>query len=117
MRRFGAAVTIIEAGPRLAGPEEPEVSELITEVLRRDGVDVVTNAAIERVEPSGETGATVDLADGRALSAATACSSRRGAAATWPPSVSARSASTRAPTASRSTAACRWCRASGRSVT
>ena len=70
LRRFGAAVTIIEAGPRLAGPEEPEASELITDVLRREGVDVVTDAAIERVQPSGETGATVHLADGRALSAA-----------------------------------------------
>ena len=37
MARFGARVTIVEAGPRLAGPEEPEASELITEVLRPRG--------------------------------------------------------------------------------
>ena len=30
MARFGSHVTIVEAGPRLAGAEEPEVSELIT---------------------------------------------------------------------------------------
>jgi pyruvate/2-oxoglutarate dehydrogenase complex dihydrolipoamide dehydrogenase (E3) component len=64
MARFGAQVTIVEPGPRLAGAEEPEVSELIADVLRREGVDVRTGAAIERVEPWGETGATVHLADG-----------------------------------------------------
>jgi pyruvate/2-oxoglutarate dehydrogenase complex dihydrolipoamide dehydrogenase (E3) component len=64
MQRFGAAVAIVEAGPRLAGAEEPEASELITEVLRRDGVDVHTGVAIERVEPYGPTGAQVALADG-----------------------------------------------------
>jgi pyruvate/2-oxoglutarate dehydrogenase complex dihydrolipoamide dehydrogenase (E3) component len=68
MSRFGARVTIVEAGTRLAGPEEPEASELITEVLRREGVEVHTGVTIERVEPDGDTGATVHLADGTALS-------------------------------------------------
>jgi pyruvate/2-oxoglutarate dehydrogenase complex dihydrolipoamide dehydrogenase (E3) component len=67
IQRFGAAVTIVEAGPRLAGPEEPEASELITEVLRRDGVDVHTGVTIEQVEPYGPTGAQVALADGTTL--------------------------------------------------
>jgi pyruvate/2-oxoglutarate dehydrogenase complex dihydrolipoamide dehydrogenase (E3) component len=67
MRRFGAAVTIVEAESRLAGSEEPEASELITEVLRRDGVDVHTGVAVERVEPHGPTGARVQLADGTML--------------------------------------------------
>jgi pyruvate/2-oxoglutarate dehydrogenase complex dihydrolipoamide dehydrogenase (E3) component len=69
MARFGARVTIIEPGPRLAGSEEPEASELITEVLRREGVDVRTGAAVERVERSGETGARVHLADGTTVEA------------------------------------------------
>jgi pyruvate/2-oxoglutarate dehydrogenase complex dihydrolipoamide dehydrogenase (E3) component len=67
MARFGAHVTIVEPGPRLAGAEEPEVSVLISEVLRREGVDVRTGATIERAEPWGETGATVHLADGTTL--------------------------------------------------
>ena len=67
MSRFGVRVTIVEAGPRLAGPEEPEASELITEVLRREGVEVHTGATVERVERSGEGGATVHLTDGTAL--------------------------------------------------
>ncbi len=53
MRRFGAEVTIVEAGERLAGSEEPEASELITEVLRREGVEVHTGVTIESVEPVG----------------------------------------------------------------
>jgi pyruvate/2-oxoglutarate dehydrogenase complex dihydrolipoamide dehydrogenase (E3) component len=67
MARFGAQVTIVEPGPRLLGTEEPEVSELISEVLRREGVDVRTDAAIERAEPWRETGATLHLADGSAV--------------------------------------------------
>ena len=67
MSRFGVRVTIVEAGPRLAGPEEPEASELITEVLRREGVEVHTGATVERVEATGDAGATVHLTDGTAL--------------------------------------------------
>ena len=67
MRRFGAEVTIVEAGERLAGPEEPEASALITELLCREGVAVHTGVTIERVERWGETGATVYLAGGTAL--------------------------------------------------
>jgi pyruvate/2-oxoglutarate dehydrogenase complex dihydrolipoamide dehydrogenase (E3) component len=67
MRRFGAEVIIVEAGERLAGPEEPEASALITELLCREGVAVHTGVTIERVERWGETGATVYLAGGTAL--------------------------------------------------
>ena len=68
MARFGAAVTIVEEGDRLALAEEPEASELIAEVLNREGVVVHTGVEIERVEPWGDTGATVHLNDGRSLS-------------------------------------------------
>ena len=47
--RFGADVTILEGGPRLVGPEEPEASELLTTVLRRERIDVVTSARIAAV--------------------------------------------------------------------
>jgi pyruvate/2-oxoglutarate dehydrogenase complex dihydrolipoamide dehydrogenase (E3) component len=67
MRRFGAEVTIVEAGERLAGAEEPEASALIAALLRREGVVAHTGATIERVERRGETGATVYLAGGTAL--------------------------------------------------
>ncbi len=67
MQRFGSAVTIVEAGSRVAGPEEPEASALITEILRREGVEIHTGAAIERVEPHGAAGAQVELAGGTVL--------------------------------------------------
>lgn len=67
MSRFGSRVIIVEAGRRLAGPEEPEASELITETLRREGVEVHTGVTIERAERWGETGAAVHLADGTDL--------------------------------------------------
>jgi pyruvate/2-oxoglutarate dehydrogenase complex dihydrolipoamide dehydrogenase (E3) component len=67
MARFGSAVTIVEAGPRLAGAEEPEASELLTEILRREGIEIHTGAVIERVEPNGAAGAQVELAGGTVL--------------------------------------------------
>jgi pyruvate/2-oxoglutarate dehydrogenase complex dihydrolipoamide dehydrogenase (E3) component len=44
------------------------VSELLTTILRDEGIGVYTGAAIERVERHGDTGATVHLADGSSLS-------------------------------------------------
>jgi pyruvate/2-oxoglutarate dehydrogenase complex dihydrolipoamide dehydrogenase (E3) component len=69
MSRFGAKVTILEMGDRLAGPEEPEVSELLTTILRREGIVVQTGVRIERAESSEANGCTVTLADGSSVSA------------------------------------------------
>ncbi|MGK7312672.1 MAG: mercuric reductase [Candidatus Longimicrobiales bacterium M2_2A_002] len=43
-RRFGSDVTIIEAGPRIAGREDEDVSEAITEILRDEGITIRTDA-------------------------------------------------------------------------
>jgi pyruvate/2-oxoglutarate dehydrogenase complex dihydrolipoamide dehydrogenase (E3) component len=71
MARFGSEVTVVEAGERLAGPEEPEASDLITDVLRREGVTVDTGAQITSasVSDSHGGGVTVELADGTTRSA------------------------------------------------
>ena len=116
MSRFGAQVTIVEAGPRLAGAEEPEASELITEMLRREGVEVHTGATIERVERSGETGATVHLADGTALRGERmlVATGRRSDLAGLGVGALGLDEEARA---SRSTAACGWPPESGRSAT
>ena len=50
MARFGAAVTIVEKDDRLAAFEEPEVSAMITDILRREGIIVRTGVPIVRVE-------------------------------------------------------------------
>jgi pyruvate/2-oxoglutarate dehydrogenase complex dihydrolipoamide dehydrogenase (E3) component len=69
MARFGTHVIVVEQADRLLGPEEPEASELITEVLRREGMEIHTGVRNARVEPFGATGATVYLEGGPDLSA------------------------------------------------
>lgn len=56
--RLGSRVTLIEAEDRLLPREEPEASEVITEVLAADGVQVHTGVGLGRVEPveHGERG-------------------------------------------------------------
>lgn len=43
-RRFGAAVTVIEKGPRLASREDGDVSAAIRTILENEGIDVVVDA-------------------------------------------------------------------------
>lgn len=51
--RFGSEVTVLEASDRPLSGEEPESSELLAGVLRRDGVTVRTGARVERVSYDG----------------------------------------------------------------
>lgn len=50
-RRFGAAVTVVEMGPRLVGREDEDVSQSILEVLEGEGVAVRTGAECIRLAP------------------------------------------------------------------
>jgi pyruvate/2-oxoglutarate dehydrogenase complex dihydrolipoamide dehydrogenase (E3) component len=43
-RRFGAPVTVVERGPRLASREDEDVSATIREILEAERIDVVVNA-------------------------------------------------------------------------
>ena len=47
--RFGVEVTVVEAADRILAPEEPESSRLLEGVLTREGVRVLTGAAVSRV--------------------------------------------------------------------
>jgi pyruvate/2-oxoglutarate dehydrogenase complex dihydrolipoamide dehydrogenase (E3) component len=51
--RFGAAVTVVEALPRLLSFEEPEASMLIERIFMREGIGVCTSAPAERVSHNG----------------------------------------------------------------
>jgi pyruvate/2-oxoglutarate dehydrogenase complex dihydrolipoamide dehydrogenase (E3) component len=51
--RFGAAVTVVEALPRMLSSEEPESSELIERVFTAEGIKVCTDAPAERVSHNG----------------------------------------------------------------
>jgi pyruvate/2-oxoglutarate dehydrogenase complex dihydrolipoamide dehydrogenase (E3) component len=61
--RFGVKVTIVEAGERILGPEEPESSALLAEVFEREGIAVRAGAAVEKVSQDGNDIA-LSLGDG-----------------------------------------------------
>ncbi len=48
-RRFGARVTVIERGPRLASREDEDVSATVREILEAEGIDIVVGAADVRI--------------------------------------------------------------------
>jgi len=52
-RRFGAEVTIVLRGPRIARGEDAELAELLQRYLEEEGIRIVTLAQIERVELDG----------------------------------------------------------------
>jgi pyruvate/2-oxoglutarate dehydrogenase complex dihydrolipoamide dehydrogenase (E3) component len=52
--RFGTAVTVVEALPRLVSFEEPEASDLIQRIFAAEGITVCTSAPAERVTYSGQ---------------------------------------------------------------
>ena len=49
-RRFGSRVTVIDHGPRLAGREDPDVSDEVRRILEAEGVAVLLAAEDEQVE-------------------------------------------------------------------
>ena len=64
-RRFGAAVTVIEKGPRLIGREDEDVSACVRDILESEGVTVRTGAECIRFAPRGDDiGVGVDCAAG-----------------------------------------------------
>lgn len=48
--RFGSAVTLLERGPRVLSQYEPEISDSVTAVLRKEGINVIPNARIRHVQ-------------------------------------------------------------------
>ena len=54
MNRFGVTTTIVEALPRILSSGEPSASEVVAEVLRREGVTIHTASPVSRVETAGD---------------------------------------------------------------
>lgn len=52
-RRFGAGVTILEQGPRIAAPEDEDVSSELRRILEGEGIAVRTSSRVEAVEAEG----------------------------------------------------------------
>jgi len=63
-RRLGARVTIVQRGTHLASAEEPELTALLRRYLEEDGIEVITEAVVERAELEGGRPVLV-LAGGR----------------------------------------------------
>jgi pyruvate/2-oxoglutarate dehydrogenase complex dihydrolipoamide dehydrogenase (E3) component len=59
MRRFGSHVTIIERNARLAHREDQDVTDMLHNIFREEGIEVVTSARITSVE--GKSGERVKL--------------------------------------------------------
>jgi pyruvate/2-oxoglutarate dehydrogenase complex dihydrolipoamide dehydrogenase (E3) component len=51
-RRFGARVTVVERGPRLASREDEDVSATVREILEAEGIEVVVGADDVRISKS-----------------------------------------------------------------
>lgn len=59
MRRFGSRVTVIERNARLIHGEDQDISAAMHELFRDEGIDVLTNTRVSRVE--GKSGESVKL--------------------------------------------------------
>lgn len=63
--RLGAQVTVVEALERIAPFEEPQASAVLAGVFRDEGIEVVTDALVERVERVGSDKIVHARHDGR----------------------------------------------------
>lgn len=52
-RRFGARVTVVERGPRLASREDEDVSASVEDILRAEGIDIIVGANDVRITKTG----------------------------------------------------------------
>ncbi|GAB4364740.1 MAG: mercuric reductase [Deltaproteobacteria bacterium] len=51
--RMGSRVTLIEMGPQILGREDPDAAAVVQKALLSDGVDLLLNAKVVRVETEG----------------------------------------------------------------
>ncbi len=63
--RFGVKVTVLEAGPRIAPLEEPEIGDALCGYLAEEKIDALCNARIERVSRAGNGYVVEVSADGK----------------------------------------------------
>lgn len=62
-RRFGARVTVVEHGPRLAPREDPDVSDAILALFRDEGIEVMLGAEPVSVDGVSGEGVRVEVRD------------------------------------------------------
>jgi pyruvate/2-oxoglutarate dehydrogenase complex dihydrolipoamide dehydrogenase (E3) component len=64
IRRFGSQVTIVEAGPQLAGREDPDVGAALLELFQDEGIEVLLGTSISEVEGRSGEKIRVHVKDG-----------------------------------------------------
>lgn len=52
--RLGARVTLVESGPRILPKDDPDAAEIVANALRRDGVELTTDARVDTVRREGD---------------------------------------------------------------
>ncbi|WP_274426317.1 dihydrolipoyl dehydrogenase family protein [Chelativorans sp. YIM 93263] len=66
-RRLGARVSVVEAQTAL-GKDDPELASVVVETLREEGVKILENAKVQRVESHGTSGVRIHVErDGKPL--------------------------------------------------
>jgi pyruvate/2-oxoglutarate dehydrogenase complex dihydrolipoamide dehydrogenase (E3) component len=67
MHRFGSKVTVFERGGQILSREDAEVAEALANCLRREGVEIQLNAAVEQVRKfsDGQVGITFRTPKGK----------------------------------------------------
>lgn len=48
--RFGTEIILLEAGPNIFSPTEPELTEKLTKIFEKEGIIIKTGVKVERVE-------------------------------------------------------------------
>jgi pyruvate/2-oxoglutarate dehydrogenase complex dihydrolipoamide dehydrogenase (E3) component len=62
MRRFGASVTVIDRNHSIAHREDPDVIEGLEQLFHDEGIEIVANATLRRVEGTSGKSVTLHLA-------------------------------------------------------
>jgi pyruvate/2-oxoglutarate dehydrogenase complex dihydrolipoamide dehydrogenase (E3) component len=63
-RRFGSKVTIVGRGDRILSREDADVAEALAAILREDGIDILLNAQVERVDAESTGGILLEVGSG-----------------------------------------------------
>ena len=61
MRRFGARVTVVERNPSIAHREDSDVAEGLQQLFYDDGIEIIADAKVNRVEGSSGRSVTLHL--------------------------------------------------------
>lgn len=64
--RFGTKVTLVEAGPRIMGNDDPKAAEIVAASIERDGVDLRLSSKVAKFEREGDrTKVLIDTESGQ----------------------------------------------------